>query len=191
MDQVGGGTEIAGKLRVFLDGCKSGSRTDISVLADQSIDRCILAECFYSRSENDEFGAVGKRHASPVDCFIAQPGTLEFFRIQVDHRLSNARVKHEEVGFETELRGFLKTLGVITDEESSGGQSPVFTSPHDGQDVYNRQVLDEMARGIVQDSAHRIVGPPHDAFHAVDSAQKMAAVDTVRPAGADKNVLVV
>ncbi len=85
----------------------------------------------------------------------------------------------------------MKTLGVITDEESSGCQSPVFTSPHDGQDVYNRQVLDEMARGIVQDSTPRIVGPPHDAFHAVDGPEEMAAVDTVRPAGADKNVLVV
>src|ERR1700739_684368 len=71
VDEVGGCSEVAGKFRVFLDGCESGRRANISVLADQPIDRCIFAESFYSGSENNEFGAVGKRHASAIDCFIA------------------------------------------------------------------------------------------------------------------------
>src|ERR1700739_4630394 len=100
MDKVGGGTEIAGEFRIFLYGRKNGRRTNISVIADQPINRCILAERFHSRSENNELGAVGKRHASPIDRFIAQPGALEFFRIQVNHGLSNWSVKHVEVGFE-------------------------------------------------------------------------------------------
>ena len=44
---------------------------------------------------------------------------------------------------------------------------------------------------IVEHRAHRIFGAAHDALHAVDGAQVVAAVDAFAAAGADENVLVV
>ena len=51
--------------------------------------------------------------------------------------------------------------------------------------------VQEMIGGVVEHVAHGIVGAAHDALHAVDGAQIVAAVDAFAAAGADENVLVV
>src|SRR5712692_158344 len=191
VDEVGGGTEIVGKFLVILDCPEGGGRAAISMLPDQPINRRIFPEALYSRSEDNELGAVGQRHASSIDRFVAQPRTLQFFRVQVDHRLSNGGLEHEKIDFETELRSFLKTLIIVAYEKSPDCEAPFFAYPHDRQDIHNGQVLNEMTRSIVQDSPNRIVRPPHDSFHAVYSAEEMAPVDTVGSAGANKNILVI
>lgn len=78
MDKVGGRAEIGGKYRVIFDRFKRSRRAEISVLTDQFVDGRILSKIFYSRSENNQFGAVGKRHSGSIDGLVPQPCTLRF-----------------------------------------------------------------------------------------------------------------
>src|ERR1700748_1080794 len=52
-------------------------------------------------------------------------------------------------------------------------------------------MLQEAIGCVVENGADRILGTAHDALHAIDSAEIMAAVDSFASAGPDKNVLVV
>src|SRR5690242_1889494 len=191
MAKVGRCTEIGGKFRIILDRFKGRSRAAVSIFADQFVDRRVLSELFYSRSKHDQLGTVGKRHSSSVDGLIPEPRALRLVRIQVDNRLLDLSVKQEDVNSETQLRSFLEALFVVTNKKSFDCQSPVFVSPHDGQNIHYRQVLDEVARGIVQDAPDWIIRASHDPLHAVNSAQKMAPIDAVLSSGSDQNVLVV
>ena len=51
--------------------------------------------------------------------------------------------------------------------------------------------LQKVIGGVVEHVAHGIVGAAHDALHAVDRAQIVAAIDALAAARADQNVLVV
>ena len=48
-----------------------------------------------------------------------------------------------------------------------------------------------MIGGVVEHGADGIFGAAHDALHAVDGAEIVAAVDALAAAGADQDVLVV
>src|SRR5215510_10358436 len=161
------------------------------MFADQPVDCLILSKIFYSWSENDQFGTVRKRHSSSIDGLIPQPRTLRFVRIQVHNRLSYFTVERKNVDFKTQLRSSLEAVVIIAYEKSFYCQSPVFVSPHYSKDIDDRQMLDEMSRRVVQDPPHWIVGSSHDPFHTVNGAEKMTAVDTVRSAGTNQDVLVI
>ena len=47
----------------------------------------------------------------------------------------------------------------------------------------------EAVGGVVEHGAHRILGAAHDALHAVDRAEVVAAIDAFAAARADQNVL--
>src|SRR6266478_2919224 len=101
MDKVGGRAEIGGKFRVIFDRFKRSRRAEISMLADQLVDRRILSKIFYSGSENNQFGAIGKRHSGSIDGFVSQPRTLRLICVQVHNGLLNFTVKRENVDSET------------------------------------------------------------------------------------------
>ena len=74
------------------------------VFTDQKVILFILAEFAQSRRQDDQFAVVGNRHPGAVNRLVAQPGALDFFRIEVDHHFFQRFVQQFQIGFNAEIR---------------------------------------------------------------------------------------
>ena len=83
----------------------------------------------------------------------------------------------------------MEALGVIADEESTHGQTAFSAASNNSEDVDDGQVTEKAIGGVIEHGAHRILGTAHDALHAVDSAEIMAAINAIGAASADEDVL--
>ena len=79
--------------------------------------------------KNDQFGAVGKRHAGAVDGLVAEPGAVELVRVEIDDGLADGLVEHFEVDLEAEVGGAVEALLVVADEEAAHGEAAVVLRP--------------------------------------------------------------
>ena len=135
--------------------------------------------------------SVGERHAGAIDGLVAEPGAVELLGVEINDGLLDGLVEHFEIDLEAERGGEFEALDIVADEEAAHGESAIGTAADDGEHVDDRQVAEEVVGGVVEDVADWIVGSAHDALHAVDGAEIMAAVDAFAAAGPDQDVLVV
>ncbi len=85
----------------------------------------------------------------------------------------------------------LEALGIVADEEAANDEFARVVLADHGLYVDDRQILGEVIAGVVQHAAHGRVGAAHHAFHTVDGAEEVAAVNADGATGADEDVLVV
>jgi len=45
----------------------------------------------------DQVGAIGQRHSSPIDGFVAEPSGVKLMRIEIDDRLSDRLIEDFEI----------------------------------------------------------------------------------------------
>ena len=135
--------------------------------------------------------AIGKRHAGAIDGLVAEPGAVKLVGIEIDDGFVDGRVEHLEVHFEAEVGGEVEAFDVVADEEAAHGETALRVAANDRVHVDDGDVFKKLVGSVVQDLAHRIAGASHDALHAVDRAEIVAAVDALASAGSDQDVLVV
>src|SRR5580704_4916886 len=85
----------------------------------------------------------------------------------------------------------MEAFDIVADEEATYSKTTLYIASDDGVHVDDGDVFEEFIGGVVKDFAHRIFRAAHDAFHAVDGAKVVAAIDAFTAAGSDEDVLVV
>src|SRR5581483_252211 len=189
MNQVRGRAKIIGEFRIFFHGFQRIRRAVIAVLADECIDHLVFAELAHTRSENDQLRAISQSHARAIDSFVADPGAVELAGIEVNHRLLHLLFDDLEVDLEAQFSCLEEALDIISNVEAAHGESAAGLAADDRLHINDRQMAKELVRSMVEHGAHRILCAAHNAFHAVDSAEIVAAVDAFTAAGAYENVL--
>src|ERR1700733_1144871 len=103
-------TQVAGEIRIRVYRFERGRSSTIAVLADQSVDSPVFAECSYARRKDDQHRTIRQRHTSTVDRLVAQPGTVELMRIEINDSLADGRLEGLEVNLQAERGGLVKTF---------------------------------------------------------------------------------
>jgi hypothetical protein len=85
----------------------------------------------------------------------------------------------------------MKTLMIVTNEQTPCFQFPVLTSTHYCKHIYYGKMGRKFISRIVKHLTHRSIGPAHHPFHSECSAKKMAFVDPLSTAGTDQHILVI
>lgn len=144
------------------------------------------------RCEHNELAVVRDRHARAVDALVPEPRRLELVRVEVHNDFVERRVQELEVHLERELCGAEEARVVVANEDAARHElASRDTAADHSLDVHDREVLNKVRRGVVEDPPQRVVGAAHHALHAVDCANEVREVDRVASASADKEVLVV
>src|SRR5260370_16184285 len=159
--------------------------------SNQPVNDSVLTEFLDPRSEHNQFSAVGQSHSRTIDRFVAQPGALVLFWIQIDHNLREWLLQHFEVDSEAQGRGFPETFRVIPDIDAARYQLPVEVAGDNGEHIYDWQVRQKSIRGVVEDAAHRGIHSAHDSLHSINGAEIMAAIDAVWAPRSHEYVLIV
>src|SRR6185503_4007336 len=94
-----------------------------------------------------------------------------------------------EVDLEAELSGSEKAFDIVADEKAAYRQATILFAANNRVNVNNRQMAKEVVGGVVEHIANRIFRTAHDAFHPVDRAEIVAAIDPFAAAGPYQNVL--
>ena len=142
------------------------------------------------RSEDNQLGIVRQGHPGPVNGLVAEPCTLELFRVKIHYALADLMVHHDEIRLERKLRSLLETFEIIAYEQASGHHLPTFiVLGADGEDIHDRKILDEMGSAIFEDIADRGPGTSHYALHTVGRPQEMALVDSLGTSDSHEYVL--
>src|ERR1700733_1776545 len=192
VDEVGRSAEIAGECSIFRDQFEGSRGSAVAVLADELVDRRVLAKLVDAGGEDDELGTVGQRHAGAIDAFVAQPGALELVWIEEDHGLFDLAIHHLEVHLEAERGSLFKTLLIIADEQATDDEVAVVVLGHNGKHVDDmREFFAEVFAGVVEHFANGGVGAAHHSFHSVDGAEEVTAMNPHSAAGADEDIFVV
>src|SRR5215472_11007907 len=191
VDQVGCRTEFVGKVGVLLYVLQRGGRSDVAVLADERVDGFVFAEFAHGGTKDDELSAVCEGHAGAVDGLVADPGGVEFLGVEIDDGFADGIVKGFEVDLDAELGGAQEALLVVADVKAADGESAIVTAADDRLHVNDGEMAEEALSGVVEHGADGVLRGAHDALHAVDRAEVVAAVDAFAAAGADEDVLVV
>ena len=101
------------------DRSQSLGRAPVAVLADQPVDLGVFAELLQPRGEHDQFAAVGHHHARAIDRLVAEPGALEFVRIEIHHDLLQGLVEQVEVHLLRQARAERERLHVVADIQAA------------------------------------------------------------------------
>ena len=179
------------QFRVGLGGGQGGGGAEVTVLANEPVNFMVLAELLQAGGQNDEFARVGHGHARAINGLVAQPGALEFGRVEIDHDLFQRLVEHLKIHLQGQRGGLFKAGGVIAHKQATHGEPAVFAPANHRVNIDDGEMLGEVFGGVIQDAADRRVRPAHHAFHAIGRADVMALVDAFHAAGAYKDVLVV
>lgn len=110
----------------------------------RSINPVILSKSCKARSQNNQFSAIGKRHACPVNALIAEPRAFEFSRVKVDHNLFDGRIQKLEINFERQCRGLIEAFDIISNEKPADGEFTVGILSH-----YRQYINDHSSRSIL------------------------------------------
>jgi len=190
VDQVRRGAEALLQFGVLRHGLQGVGSAFVAVLADQPVVLLILAELLEPGGKDDEIAVIGNGHPGAVDRLVAQPGTLELLRVQIDHHLFQGGVQKFQIGLHAEAGGVFEGLFAGAGEEAPHGHfARGVVSAHDGEHIDQRHVLEEGVHAVVEEAAHRGIRVAHDGLQAGDSAEKVGLVDDVGTAHADHDVL--
>ena len=83
----------------------------------------------------------------------------------------------------------MEALRVVADVDAAHGKASVSREANNGEHVDDGDIAQKAFGGVVEDGADRIFSASHDALHAVDGSEVMAAIDAVRASRADQDVL--
>src|ERR1035438_7056041 len=123
VDQMRRGAEIVAKLRVGLDRSQGLWRALVAVLADEAVNLGVFTELLQAGGEDNQFAAVGHHHAGAIDGFVAQPGALEFVRVEIHDDLLQGLVKLVEIHLLRQARAESECLHVVANIEPAHDHS--------------------------------------------------------------------
>ena len=186
-----GGAEVRGEVGVFFDSFEGGGSAAVPVFSNESVDGFVFAEFLDSRSEDDELRVITEGHARAVNGLVSEPCGVKFVGVEIDNCLAQGLVQHFEVDLDGEGRRLQEAFFVVADVEAAEGEATVGFPADYGLHVDDGPMLEEAVGRVIEHGADGILRLAHDALHAVDGAEVMAAVDAFATAGADQNVLVV
>ena len=124
------GAEIAFQVLFICSILQNFRRRAVAVLPDKRIDTLIFAEFFQSRSQYNQFAAVGNRHPCAINRLIAEPRGLELMRIQKYDNFLERLIQHFEIHFQRERCGFFETLLIVSDIEAFHNECTDGIFPH-------------------------------------------------------------
>src|SRR6267378_887587 len=85
----------------------------------------------------------------------------------------------------------MEALGIVADEKTAYRKPAIRSASDHGEHVNDGEMPQETIRGVIENVAYRVFGAAHDAFHAINRAQVVAAVDALAASGPHENVFVV
>src|ERR1700685_765731 len=141
--------QVAGHRRIGIYRFARRGGSAIAVLADESIDCRVFAECSYSRREDDQFGAVGQRHARSINRLVAEPRAVTLIWIEIDDSRADGRVERLAVHFQAPRGGALKALGVVANEKAAHCKLAVGSAADYGKHVDNGQLSADKLGSVI------------------------------------------
>ncbi len=190
VNQMGCGAEIGLQLRVALHCGQGAGGAAIAVPAHQLVYCGVFSKLLEAGRQNQQLGIVGQGHTGAVNGLVAQPGALEFGRVQPHYAFVYFAVQLHKIHLLRKCRRLAKTLVIVAHEEPFGDHTAVFRCPY-SEDINYREVAQEMGSGILQCIAHRAAGMPHKALHPIAGSQKVALANKVGAAHSHENILCV
>src|ERR1035438_8321430 len=109
-----GCAQLSGQVGIGMNGVERGRSSTIAVFSNHRVDGLVFAKLLDARREDDELGAVGQSHPSPVDGFVAKPCRVKLARIEIHNSFGEGLVHHLEINFQAKLGSKEKAFEVVS-----------------------------------------------------------------------------